>query len=135
MPTLTKADRSSGGPGTAPQAFQPFPIFSLVVGRGVLIGRPPVRTRAPTQRASPSGLVSARASAARLGIGRDTLGQLIKAKVIERVPRGKGWAFRSADIERLIERGFTLRDSARPKRGQIPRIGSGSVQRIADLDF
>ena len=119
----------------SPQAFKPFPIFSLVVGRGVLIERSPVRTRAPARRTSPPGLVSARASAARLGIGRDTLGQLVKAKVIERVPRGKGWAFRAADIERLIEHGFTLHAPARPTRRQMPKGSSGSVQRIADLDF
>jgi hypothetical protein len=55
-----------------------------------------------------AGILSARAAARRLGIGRDTLARLEQAREITSVPKGLRRGFRAADVEALIERGYKL---------------------------
>lgn len=74
----------------------------------------PDRRRASPRRPSAAGLLSARATAARLGIGRDTLGRLVDAEVIRPVPKGARLGFRAVDVERLVETGYRLPDAPPP---------------------
>jgi hypothetical protein len=93
------------------------------------------------RRNTAAGILSARTAAQRLGIGRDTLARLVEVGQIASVPKGKRPGYRSADVEALVNRGFTLPDdAARPapkaKRRRAPKSnGAGPAQRIADLDF
>jgi excisionase family DNA binding protein len=93
-------------------------------------------TNEPMRRRNPStGWLSARAAARRLGIGRDTLARLVQARIIPRVPRGERSAFRAADVEALIERGYTLPSGRKAMRRRPIETNAAPVQRIADLPY
>lgn len=88
------------------------------------------------RRRNPSrGWLSARAAARRLGIGRDTLARLVQARIIARVPRGERSAFRAADVEALIERGYTLPQGRKTMRRRPMKINAAPMRRIADLPY
>lgn len=101
------------------------------------------REAAPTRRRQPvaAGHLSQRAAARRLGIGRDTLARLVQAHVIAPVQKGARDAFRAADVERLIEHGYSLPDAPRPaapakrKRRRPEGNGAAPVKRISDLPY
>ncbi len=80
--------------------------------------RPADPAPAPKRRGNPAaGILSARTAARRLGIGRDTLARLVEAATLASVPKGSRQGFRAADVEELIQRGFSLPD-APPRRAR-----------------
>jgi len=98
--------------------------------RRLTLANEPIRRRNPS-----TGWLSARAAARRLGIGRDTLARLVQARIIARVPRGEGSAFRAADVEALIQRGYTLPKGRKTMRRRSMKSNAAPVQRIADLPY
>ncbi len=74
----------------------------------------PAPERREKRRNSIAGILSGRAAARRLGIGRDTLARLEEVAVITSVPKGDRRGYRAVDVERLISTGYTL-------PGQAPR--------------
>ena len=98
--------------------------------RRLTVANEPIRRRNPS-----TGWLSARSAARRLGIGRDTLARLVQARIIARVPRGEGSAFRAADVEALIERGYTLPKGRKAMRRRPMKSDPAPVQRIADLPY
>jgi excisionase family DNA binding protein len=113
----------------------------LALGRRDL--RLPSRQDLPgSRRASVAGLLSARATAKRLGVGRDTLTRLVADGVIERVPKGSKLCFRASDVEQLVQDGFTVRSAPKPtRRSGSPRRAKRAAQptalpeRISDLPY
>jgi len=102
------------------------------------------RVAAPVARrrtAVAAGILSARTTARRLGIGRDTLARLVAAGLIAPVPKGSRQGYRARDVEALIERGYSLPEAAprpEPKRSRhrTPKSnGTAQVHRIADLNY
>ena len=84
--------------------------LSATVRSALLLAQ--IRDRLAALGGDPSaGILSGRAAARRLGIGRDTLARLAEAGVIASVPKGARHGFRAADVEALIEKGYTLPDA------------------------
>lgn len=65
----------------------------------------------------------------------DTLARLVQARIIARVPRGERSAFRAADVEALIERGYTLPEGRKTTRRRPTKSNAAPVRRIADLPY
>ncbi len=100
-----------------------------------------IATRAAPERRRhvAAGILSHRATARRLGIGRDTLARLIEAGEIATVPKGERRGFRAADVEALIERGWKLGSPEKPApkrtRRRPVKTDAAPVQRIRDLPY
>ncbi len=118
-----------------------FAIEELRIARAVAAAMPrtaPVpRERRP---AIAAGILSGRASARRLGIGRDTFARIVHAGLLHPVPKGPRPGFRAADVEALIERGWTLPGDERAMQKTTRRRRSNEndaapVKRIADLPY
>jgi hypothetical protein len=74
----------------------------------------PAEPASPPPRRRAAGILSARAAARQIGIGRDTLAWLAESGQIVTVPKGSRPGYRAVDVERIVERGYTLPATLRP---------------------
>jgi hypothetical protein len=88
--------------------------LAVPTGGALVVQHRAADTTAPSARRRNmiAGILSGRAAARRLGIGRDTLARLVALEVITPVPKGSRQGFRAADVEALIERGYKLPDAS-----------------------
>ena len=101
----------------------------------------PVQPAAPAPTATPkrrrnsgAALLSKRAAARRIGIARATLAQLEDAQLIVSVPKGRRRGYRAADVERLVEQGFTLPEAPpKPPPPKRKRRRSSNGTAAADV--
>jgi hypothetical protein len=109
----TDPDTKCSGCGTPLSAgMRTMLLLEKLARQGGPVARP-AETTAPKRRNTTAGILSARATAARLGVNRSTLSRLVQAEILVSVPKGGRRGYRTADVEALIERGFSL-DSPAP---------------------